>query len=204
MNLIIFDICGTLYKSNTTFEFFRFLKPNYHSILFSLPFRVISKILRYFKIDILRYLVIKSLSGYSKDFLYEKALEFYDYFLVNDKQSEIIDLLEIQKNQGYVILASASIDPVVHAIAKRLGIASYLSSQLEYCDNMATGYLSNDLLGKKITALETQEIDLLVTDNKSDIDLFNISKRSIIISQERNLLFWEKILRKDDQIIIMK
>ncbi len=201
--IVIFDLCGTLYDSNTTFDFIRFLRPLYALIIFSLPLRILAKCLSIASnIDLIRTLAIYGYKGFSQDQLLQQAERFITDVLENKKILEADELLlqYCQDNSVTVYLASASIDPIVQLVARQYAV-SYISSQLEYINGKSSGKLSVDLLGDKKKYLETTHYQLVVTDNKSDIDLILASEKSYIVTKKKNVSHWQKKLRTQDIIL---
>lgn len=196
--LAVFDLCDTLYKSNTTFDFIRFIKPTYSKVIFSFPARILNKtVSKFFEFDLIRFLALISLRGYSEDQLKDLSELFFEEFLVGKELSEPMQLLN--SHGSNVVIISASIDPIVKVVANKLGV-DYLSSQLSYVDGFCTGKLSVDMLGKKVLYVSS-EIGFVVTDNRSDLSLVLQSDSAVIVSKEKNLSFWKSKLRPQDRII---
>lgn len=202
-DIVIFDLCGTLYDSNTTFDFIRFLRPLYALIIFSLPLRVFAKCLSISSdIDLIRNLAIYGYKGFSQDQLLQQAERFITDILENKKILEADELLlqYSQDNSVTVYLASASIDPIVQLVARRYAV-SYVSSQLEYINGKSSGKLNVDLLGDKKKYLTNSYYQLVVTDNKSDIDLILASQKAYIVTKKKNVKYWQNKLRTQDIIL---
>lgn len=202
-DVIIFDLCGTLYDSNTTFDFIRFLRPIYALIIFSLPLRILAKCLSLSSnIDLIRTLAIYGYKGFSQDQLLQHAERFITEVLESKKILEAEALLRqySQDHSVIVYLASASIDPIVQVVAQRYAV-SYVSSQLEYINGQSSGKLSVDLLGNKKKYLANDHYQLVVTDNKCDIDLILASEKSYIVTKKKNVKHWQQKLRPQDIIL---
>ena len=203
--IIIIDICGTLYHSNTTFDFLRYIKPIRSKILFSFPSKVFFKLFMLVtNQDLLRSMCIKCLSGIPKSYLYARAALFHNEVLkhkiVLQTQELIYNFKKEQECDLYFY--SASIDPVVHVISEFYSIP-YKSSELQYSDGVSTGSLSLDLLGKKDAYLNNQQVKYVITDNKSDLKLIYKSEKSFIITSQNNLAFWNTVKRDQDELIIL-
>ncbi|WP_374542839.1 hypothetical protein [Flavobacterium sp.] len=110
-------------------------------------------------------------------------------YLDKKKNAEVFaELSRLPKEQ--VFLVSATVDPVAIAIAKELGV-SYLSSQLAYdSSGICLGKLAIDLLGNKSKYFEDKKIALVVTDNKSDLNLCQMAESVIAVSKKKNINFW--------------
>ena len=188
----VFDVCGTLYDSNTTFEFIteyhkyrdNRLKVFWTKMLLSFPFKLLNK-LEYLSI---RDKMIATLQGEEKSNLETFAKRFVSDFLCKKEKSTIMELLLADRNDS--VLVSASIDPVIDAIAAKLKVKAY-SSILEFDENsLSTGKLAVDLKGIKSSILDVDNFDIVATDNMSDIDLIKLSKLSYIVSHKDNKDKW--------------
>ena len=197
--MVIFDLCGTLYSVNTTFAFVQYIKPVYSFVIFSPPIRLVNKIVyKLFKFELIRYLALKGLRGYSEKELISLSEKFFDDVLIGKELAEVTQLLNVYKERA--IIVSASIDPIVRVVSDRLGACGYLASQLSYEGGVATGALSLDMLGNKVAHVP-DEIEFVVTDNRSDLGLVLISNKAVIISNKNNLFFWNENIRPQDRII---
>ena len=193
--IYIFDICDTLYESNTTLDFIYFiesrpLKRLALKLIRSTPSKVINKISNsLFKIDFIRSFYIRQLDGLSKETLCKKADSFVQTYLSPRKNIEVFAELSSLPKES-IFLASATIDPVAMAIAKEIGV-NYVSSQLAYdsSDN-CLGTLATDMLGDKSRCFENKKISLVVTDNKSDLKLCQMADAVIAVSKQKNTSFW--------------
>lgn len=195
--LIIFDVCGTLYDSNTTFDFIKYFKRDstYIKFLSLTPIKLLLVALgKVMFLDFYRYFFIYSLKGVERVTLIKAANEFYDTVLQFKRIDATHQILERLKQQCGVdvLYCSASLDIIVQVISERLGGLHYSSSLSFSHDGICSGFISNDLLGKKDILFKGKEIELTVTDNISDLELLKISKNSFILSKEKNISFWEK------------
>ncbi len=193
--MIIFDICGTLYDSNTTMDFCEHRcknKVQKNILRFSKTFfgKVFHKSLTYFGIDFIRNLHIFSLRNISEEELKKDAISFVNNFLNDKKIIEVHEVLS-RYSKDNILLVSATIEPVAYAIALKLGNLKYLSTALEYSDNMCLGKIKEDLLGHKANYFKDKKIELVITDNKSDLNICKISKEVVIVSKNKNIDFWE-------------
>jgi HAD superfamily phosphoserine phosphatase-like hydrolase len=214
----IFDVCGTLYHVNTTYDFllFYFREKDWKKywtikLLLSFPSKVLIVLFTKMglKLDIRPHLVaflkgekVEDVEVYSKRFVTEylnsKRVLKTQYFLK-----------AAQEKQKTVILVSASLEPVIKAIADNLQVKEYYASQLEKSNNgHYSGNLANDLRGEKLPIFtgnfDLRNLGLVVhTDNLDDIALIEAAEKTFIISKKRNLKRWEKLLasHKDAEII---
>lgn len=202
--MIAFDVCGTLYQSNTTFDFVRYLFPRFSKLLFSLPARLLNKVcVRLFGFDLIRAVAIRRLKGVSKEELYCKADDFVEKVLNGLRIEATHDLLATFDRDN-VCLISASIDPVISAIAKRLQITCWYSSELSYINGFCLGGLSVDLLGRKHRLFEMERFSIMVTDNRSDLLFVLRTNMSYLIANKNTIKFWGENKREQDTIFFMK
>ena len=197
VKLIIFDVCWTMYKSNTTFDFIKYVYKveciNSFKLIFLNSLIVKFSILLLGKLvgrDIYRELFVKLLKGFSKERLQKTSEKFYNEFLLDKKIDYTFNLINSMPLNS-IILCSASLDIVVEHIAKMLN-ANFFASELEFKNGICTGIINNDLLGEKNKIFEHENIDLVVTDNLSDLELVKKSSKSIILSNPKNIGFWER------------
>lgn len=202
----IFDVCGTLYASNTTYDFLLFYFKKYDfkryfiikSVL-SLPSKVILTIFSKlgFTLDTRNHL-IASLRYESHDRISTEAKLFVRDFLRN-KQNMVIHekLAKAQNDQNEIILVSASIHPVVEAIAISLGIKNFLATTMSLNDqNQYTGQILDDLKGNKLNSLTRYNFNFdfsltILTDNLDDLEVINKCDKAIIVSKSRRINFWK-------------
>ena len=205
--MIVFDICDTMYDSNTTFDFmdYMFLKNTKYKIMRKISrnlfFKVINKIVfKIFKIDLTRVIFLKYLSGFTRIELEKEVNDFYKEYLVSKKRSNIISLLKkLKKENKNILLMSATIDIVAKRIATEFDV-KFISSKLAFSKEICLGELEYDLLGQKDNYIK-EEIELVVTDNLSDISLVKIAKKSIILSKKKNIGFWNNQKLENYQIV---
>ncbi|TLT05307.1 hypothetical protein FE248_01035 [Aliarcobacter cibarius] len=187
-----------MYKSNTTFDFLDFMFVDNRKYVFfrmlskHIFIKVLNKIsLKIFNFDFVRSYFLSYLQNYSKSELENIANDFYDKVLVYKKNLKVINLLkESINNNCNIKLASATIDIIASRISKEYNV-EYISSTLQFKKGICTGKLENDLLGRKDKFFKNN-IELIVTDNLSDLNLVKISNRKIILSKRKNFKFWEK------------
>lgn len=203
--LYIFDLCGTLYQSNTTFDFldFYFLDKSRsyrfnRKIFKTIPWRLFNRVLmKLLDLDLTRYICIRQLRKYNKEQLSQMADHFVTAFL-NTRKFQVTQhlLREAQAGHREVMIMSASLDFIVAAVAKELQVTRFYSSELEYEGDICTGKLRNDLLGKKSAFCRNSHIPLeeaiIVTDNLSDQDLVSLASEAYIVCASKHVKFWEK------------
>ncbi len=201
----IFDICDTLYNSNTTMDFCEYRISGVLRILlkFSKSFlgKVINKfLLKFFHYDWIRILHIKTLKNIEISLIEKDAEDFVKSYLNNKKITEVHKYLK-DFDKEEIILVSATIEPIAKAIAKSLWNLNYISTTLNINKNICQGTIKKDLLGNKADYFKNKKINFIITDNKSDLDLCMLAKEVVIVSKKKNLNFWKKQNVKITRII---
>jgi phosphoserine phosphatase len=194
--LVIFDLCDTLYDTNTTIGFVR----HYHSLQGSQkddhvvrrwlsrrsPWFYIGAIAhRLFGRDVARERIIATLAGKSKAKLTAAARDYARNILPSRANAPLQERLASHREAGdRVMLLSSSLDIVVAEIATLLGV-DFRASELGFDAEICTGKLKQDLTGSKAVAvrdLMDSGLELCVyTDNRSDKDLLAIADRASIV-----------------------
>jgi HAD superfamily phosphoserine phosphatase-like hydrolase len=215
MKLAVIDICGTLFDSNTTFDFIKWYLHRQHknrdrlfSLMRTLPAKALNKCsIQFLKLDLVRVILIRLLNGLDRAILKEEAEAFYQEFLLSRKRTEILSIVETLRQEGYdLILVSATLDFIAEKIAEKLDIHQFLSTTLYYKNDICLGKIKEDLLGRKVTVLTSimkqYEEVLTITDNKSDLSLINQSTYSYIVSPRKDVFFWEQRLKENFKMFI--
>ena len=168
MGKIIVDICGTLFNSNTTYDFCRFFFVNSKryrilEIIFNSSFIYLlnAACFKLMRKDIKKIILIKMLNGYSYEELYNAANLFYDQYLVYHKNIEVWNLLNyyLQNCKSEIVICSATLDFIADAIANKMHIELHISSRLLYTLNAkCKGKILVDLYGMKKSALQAKNI----------------------------------------------
>ncbi|MEQ8362604.1 MAG: HAD family hydrolase [Cyclobacteriaceae bacterium] len=208
--LVVCDVCDTLYRSNTTFDFIRFIA-NEGSIFRLFVFNLLTQkwspiflalvILGRLKgMDYNRKLALKFFSGFGEQQLAIASEKFYSDFLALRKNEKIFDLLARYRNSAKLILASSSIHPVVQVIATENDFDDFIASTMESKQGKYTGALTQDLTGRKQSFIrelmdrEGANELIVITDNKSDKALVKMSNESfIVVKKESDKNFWKGI-----------
>ncbi|WP_210466231.1 HAD family hydrolase [Rufibacter roseolus] len=207
--LYVFDICDTLFYSNTTFDFIKFVLEEKKMVskcrLFDLytkrksPFFLSLYLLQKLtKVDWPKKLCLKLLAGITKEELYLLGEAFENQFLVSRMIAETHQMLERLKEAGKsIVLISASIDPVVAAIASKLKV-EYRCSELHYNSrNKFTGNLSREMTGQKLIELRRMLSRhdapfAVATDNFSDRSLVEAAcQRYVVVYNTKAVQFWQ-------------
>jgi phosphoserine phosphatase len=146
---------------------------------------------------------LRLLAGISRDELYGLGRRFVAEFLPARRIARTHELLaSLAQTQTRVVLLSASLDPVIAALAAALGPIEFVSSQLEYdAQGVATGRLQQELTGQKQAALQTllanpaQPLRLAVaTDNFTDHGLVSQAQvRYVVVHNAAAKQFWQQL-----------
>lgn len=207
--MAVFDICDTLYYSNTTHDFVRFvvdgepltLRNAFYKALNGklLPFRYL---LIFYGVrtgrDVLKKFNVSVLRGKSRDQLAALAKRFVSEFLDRRRIEHTHDLINAQKSAGRrVVLCSSSIEPVVSAVADALGTTDFVGTTLEYSGDVFTGRIADDITQKKVQSLKerglTDRLAFAASDNTSDLELLTTADESVaIVHGGRKADFWRQ------------
>jgi len=216
---VIIDLCGTLYSSNTTFEFLDYVfakNLKYHLFKFffkNILGKSINKIITYFfSTDLLRILAIRFLKGFSREEVEHLVDEYYYNILQYKKQHNVIELVDSLRTKEYeLIIVSATLDCITKKVAQELNIYQYYSSELFYDkENRCLGKIKYDLLGKKLDFLLDKgfnpPFEIVISDNISDLKLmqkallvyviipFKLRKNGTIYYYQKVLLILKHIM----------
>ncbi len=206
--LIVCDVCDTLYRSNTTFDFIRFVVEKEKWVQRSLLLLVVSRKspLFYFLViagklfhqDLIRKVALRFLKGKSKIDLDLLAQQFYSDFLESRANMKVFEKI-LTNGVTTTLLLSSSIDPVIATIAHSNKLRFY-SSELKWKQGKATGTLRKDMTGKKHEVvnkiLSEEHFNRLqvITDNRSDWELVKLAdERFIVIKNESEKIFWKSL-----------
>lgn len=203
--IAIFDICNTIFASNTTFDFLEFyLKDDkgyrrFVRMIKWTPVKFANAVcFMAFHRDLMRTFAIRFLKGKSKSELKSAATEFYGTYLKSRVHKPVLDLLEKYKARGMTIyLASATLDFLAEMIGEKLDVTGVFSSQLSYRGDVCMGVMHNDWLGCKERNLKAAgipiEIASVVTDNLSDKKLINCAKEAIVVTKPNRKWQWNGV-----------
>ena len=210
--MVIVDICGTLYDSNTTFDFLDYYVRTrgyrqFRALSRTTAWKIGNKLLfRIFRYDLTRVIAISFLKGKSREELHAAARSFSDSILSQKAYTAVHRLMQdMRERQRRVILVSATLDIIAEVVANQFRLSEWYASRLVYDENgICLGRLATDLLAGKHAFLEclgigiTIPYELTVTDNISDCDLLRHSDACIIVSKPRNISLWHRIIRKEN------
>ncbi|SFU32311.1 haloacid dehalogenase-like hydrolase [Halomonas korlensis] len=199
IELYIVDVCGTLVLDDTTLGLLRhhFAKDTARPLrarLFSavctpssLPWWVFAVAEKLTGQHLLKRFAVRQLAGERCEALVESAHEYARRLLADRRVDPVWQVLEEPMATGRVLLASASLDPVIAALAYLTG-ARYVASSLEQRDGILTGHYETDLTGLKHQAMVTKYGETLLegpisvmTDNATDRSLVEMASVAYIV-----------------------
>ncbi|MEP7076303.1 MAG: HAD-IB family phosphatase [Acidobacteriota bacterium] len=204
----VFDVCDTLYYSNTTHDFVRCVVEKMPISPATVVYRLLNNRwspLRYLFValgvatgwDGLKKYNVSVLTGMKSEEIAAHATCFVEQFLDQRKIIQTHDLIEKFKKDGLrVVLCSSSIDPIVAAVARDLGIEDFVGTSLKFEGDTFTGAISNETTGRKLAILNTKDLigslEYAASDNLSDLSLLVASKNAIAVTHRRkNEAFWK-------------
>ena len=212
--ILAVDLCDTLYKSNTTQDFFNyvFAKDDLYKKLkrknSSFSFKVVNKLSnKILKKDKSRIVMTKILSGKSLGEIESLVDSFIIDYLEPLKIEKVHKIISEYKMKGYkVIIISASYDFIAKGIVKRLGFDGYITSEAEVLENKYTGKVSRDILYTKFNVFKNKytvnDNLVMITDNITDYDFVRETKKSYIVINNRNKNFWNQ--HKEEKFIFVE
>lgn len=170
--LLLVDLCGTLYDSNTTFDFLHYFlsgdaayrrfesdsKNNLH--------RLVNRLMPG---DVRRRKAISFLNGYSRQTLLDAASAFLHTIPAIGDVQRYVD--EMGENFDRRILLSSSLDFIVEAACRHLGFHDYRATRLGYAGEVCEGRIETDLLGAKQDLIRQEfagDECVMITDNVED------------------------------------
>lgn len=204
-SLVIVDICGTLFSSNTTFDFLDYyIQKKSYRLFRKFSRRFIWKAfnkccMAIFGKDVTRIIAVKYLKGHSRVVLEKAVDDFYTNRLKPLEHSEVTNLVKHLKQEGNTImLVSATLEFIAARIAKELNIGTYYATGLMYDNERCLGTIDRDLLGGKLDYLHSIGIippfAVTITDDLSDMPLLSASDLGVVVSKERLIPVWKRRL----------
>ena len=197
--LFITDVCGTLVYDDTTLGLLkqhfsqqperRWRLPMLRALTaHRSPFRLgIAVIERLTGKHVLKHLLVRMLKDDTVSSLELNAEVYAKWLLENRKVPSVWQVIAPAIKDKHIILASASLQPIVSALAKQLGVR-FVASELESSDGVLTGRYKRDLTGLKLQALsDLIGIDLssrfydAISDNITDQELLSGAKRAYVV-----------------------
>lgn len=199
LDVYVVDVCGTFVRDDTTLGLLRhhfscatrqrirymvFHAMTMRSSPLRLAFVVAEKLTGQY---LLKHFAIRLLAGTRMDALNQSAAEYASQLLAERRVPAVWRLLAAPLQSGRVVLASASLEPVVAALAAATG-ARHVASELAHFDGVLTGRYAADLTGRKEEALvEKYGQSLLagqmcaISDNFSDRPLLEKAAQAYVV-----------------------
>jgi phosphoserine phosphatase len=203
-HLVVFDLCHTLYRSNTTFDFIEYVcRHNRSRIRFGIfhsiskkysPIGVLLFIIEKFWIkDLIRSIAVRLLRGLTKDELYLCGERFLKEFLFQREISETHRMFQRAKvSKANVYLMSDSLEPVVRAVGKELEVP-YIAVGLQFNGGYSTGRLEKAKQKLDWVSEINYEQLTVVSDNKTDRNLLEEADNGYaVIHDEQDNRFWSR------------
>lgn len=197
--LLLVDLCGTLYDSNTTYDFLRSYlarDPRYQrfeSRSRTFAYRLANRALPG---DIRRNRAVSHLKGHSRTVLLAAAKDFLASTApIADVHRRVADLAPLHDR---TVLVSSSLDFIVEAARDILGFDEFHGAQLRYSGDTCEGAFEDDLLGAKhrLIAREfSHDRCTFITDNADDAACRTIVDRLIGVARlgdQRATNFWQR------------
>lgn len=197
--LFITDVCGTLVYDDTTLGLLRVHfsqqpERQWRLLMFRAltahrsPFRLgVAVIERLTGKHVLKHLLVRMLKDDTVSSLELNAEVYAQWLLDNRKVPAVWNVVTPAIKDKHIILASASLQPIVSALAKQLGVR-FVASELESKDGVLTGRYKRDLTGLKSRALSNLiGIDLIdssydaISDNLTDRELLSGARRAYVV-----------------------
>lgn len=212
MKLAIFDFCRTLVKINSLPKFIEI-------VLDSTPNTLENRVKRYifhrrkilskvFRVKS-RYIEIRLLRGYDKDFIDIISKKFFYESLAKNKNKVIVDyLINLKKEDYKIIILSAALDVYLRYLKDILPVDDIISAHLAFRNNICKGkiegidpygskkllklvkeynniewensyYFTDDYISE-INIIEKVGYPFIVTDNLNNLPSFNDSKIRVL------------------------
>jgi phosphoserine phosphatase len=198
----VFDLCGTLYRENTTFAFVESVdgagldwRRAYVRRRRFPPLRVFNRVLSTAGLDVCRVLAARMHQGAQRGSLEASTRAILPGLTPVPTTHR---LLEACRQRGdTLVLATASFDFIAKPIGETLGFRHVVSTELAWdAQGRCLGSIDRDLLGRKWAAIEPLvrgEAFEVVTDNLDDIDLVRRASRAHVISRRRDAGYWASV-----------
>jgi phosphoserine phosphatase len=209
MRVYLFDVCGTLFRDDTTLGFLNFVVRNHKSR--SLWLSIVSSRRSPVRWGLalaekltgrawIRDCSLLVLRGYSRAQVDRWAREYVAHLLEARREAKPFALFEKALGEFEVVLASASLEPVVGALAEKFSV-SFVASSLAWSADRCQGYLQQDLSGTKEQAILSKlgsnyvgEGCHCVSDNFSDRSLLEKCQgRTVVLRRPSHRNFWNSL-----------
>lgn len=208
-DIYIVDVCGTLVREDTTLGLLRhhFARIKSRPIRYMLFIAMTARLspLRWVFVltekltgkYLLKHLVVRMLVGDKVAALNQSANAYAVQLLLNRRVPSVSSMIDTPLLSGRVLLASASLEPVVASLALLIG-ARYVASALEEKNGLLTGRYAIDLTGRKEQALVDKFGSgvlvgqvCAISDNFSDRPLLeNADRAYVVLHRESHRKRW--------------
>lgn len=204
LDVYVVDVCGTLVRDDTTIGLLRhhfahdgnrrmrymlFRAMTARRSPLRLAFAVLEKLAGQ---HLLKHAAVRLLTGDPADSLDQSAAEYAAWLLAYRRVGSVWPLLDAPVEAGRVVLASASLEPVVAALASAMGVR-HVASELGQQAGILTGRYVNDLTGRKEQALiKKYGNDVLagqvcaISDNFSDRPLLEKATQAYVVLHSKS------------------
>jgi len=194
---VVFDVCNTLYRENTTFEFIRFYNKKRFRWRFvqaavsrriSPLYWIFAVIFKAVGFDVPRRVVIASLANEKEAALRSSARQYVQRRLPMQTITMVHARFRHHRARGdRIVLISNSMNIVIEAIAETLDV-EWRGSTLGFDKGRCSGKLEADLTGRKLQVVQTLLAEyetpphlIVYTDNLSDRTLVEAADEAIVI-----------------------
>ncbi|MBF6650296.1 haloacid dehalogenase-like hydrolase [Methylobacter sp. BlB1] len=203
IDVYVVDVCGTLVRDDTTLGLLRHhfahtRERRLRHILFRVMTARLSPVRLGFIVlerltgkHLLKYAVVKLLAGDQVEALAQSAAQYTDVLLKDRRVESVWSLIEQPTRTGHVVLASASLEPVVACLAAKIG-ARHVASQLEQQGGILTGRYTEDLTGfKEVAMLNKYGANVLagrtctISDNFTDLTMLEKSTQAFVVLHKK-------------------
>ena len=210
LDVYVVDVCGTLVRDDTTIGLLRhhFARDGDRRIRYVLframtarrsPLRLAFALLEKLTGQhLLKHAAVRLLAGDRVESLNQSAAVYAARLLAQRRVASVRLLLDAPVEARQIILASASLEPVVAALASAMGVR-HVASELGQQYGILTGRYVNDLTGRKEQALiEKYGRGVLagqvcaISDNFSDRPLLEKAARAyVVLHSESHRQRWQ-------------
>ncbi|MBL4681815.1 MAG: haloacid dehalogenase-like hydrolase [Pseudomonadales bacterium] len=199
MKVLLVDVCFTLYKSNTTFDFFeQYFTDNVDyqklkKLRRNLFVRVLSRIVPY---DFVRENAVKLLLNHTALELKQAASLFVDTL---EPIGEVKKAIAEYRSEGYtIVLLSSSLDFIVEAVSIAVKADHYYATTLVYENQICKGKIEHDLFANKDKIIKQEFVNddiVFLSDNKSDLNCAPLVNKLVAVfkvNDKSAAAFWKR------------
>ena len=173
-------------------------------------YEFITKVLRKFGWNgyLYKNVLIRQLKGITIWQLQDYGQAFYNQKIKGNFIEPTLDFIKKLKGQDYhIVIVSGGSHFYIKKFAEDFEIHDIITAQLQFKQNKCTGVLERDCLGKnKVELVEeyfnknnlNEIFDIAISDSLSDLPIFNLCRRKIVISKDKH----QKWVTKDMEEII--